>query len=273
MSGPATLGRLDELWPATLHLIGKDILKPHAVFWPTMLLAAGFPLYDRLGVGGFWSSGGHKMSKSLGNVAKPLELRDKYGMDALRYFLLRDMASGQDADFTEQALITRLNADLANGLGNLVSRTLAMSNKYFDGQIQPRLPEEPADAALAAAFATARTQLDQHIDNLAFHRGLGAVWEAIDAANKYVADQAPFKLVKDEAQRPRVGAILHNCVEALRVAAQLCAPVLPESAEKIREALGLSSDRFADLDLAWGDAFQDGHALGGPINLFPRVEA
>ncbi|MDG2307927.1 MAG: methionine--tRNA ligase [Candidatus Binatia bacterium] len=273
VSGPATLGRLDELWPATLHLIGKDILKPHAVFWPTMLLAAGFPLYDRLGVGGFWSSGGHKMSKSLGNVAKPLELRDKYGMDALRYFLLRDMAFGQDADFTEQALITRLNADLANGLGNLVSRTLAMSNKYFDGQIQPRLPEEPADAALAAAFATARTQLDQHIDNLAFHRGLGAVWEAIDAANKYVADQAPFKLVKDEAQRPRVGAILHNCVEALRVAAQLCAPVLPESAEKIREALGLSSDRFADLDLAWGDAFQDGHALGGPINLFPRVEA
>lgn len=273
VSGPAILGRYDELWPATLHLIGKDILKPHAVFWPTMLLAAGFPLYERLGVGGFWSSGGHKMSKSLGNVVKPLELRDKYGMDPLRYFLLRDMAFGQDADFTEDALVTRLNADLANGLGNLVSRTLAMSKKYFEGRVQSRLPEDPADAALAAAFAEARTQLDAHIDALAFHRGLGAVWEAIDAANKYVADQAPFKLAKDEANRPRVGAILHNCVEALRVAAQLVAPFLPESAEKIRSALDLSPEVFGDLDCAWGEALPDGHTLGGPINLFPRVDS
>ncbi len=273
VSGPAALGRFDELWPATLHLIGKDILKPHAVYWPTMLLAAGYPLYDRLGVGGFWSSGGHKMSKSLGNVAKPLELRDRYGMDALRYFLLRDMAFGQDADFTEQALVTRLNADLANGLGNLVSRTLAMTKKYFEGRVQPRLPETEADAVLATAFANARTKLDAHIDDLAFHRGLGAVWEAIDVANKYVADQAPFKLAKDEAQRPRVGAILHNCIEALRVAAQLVAPFLPESAEKIREALGVEPEQFANLDLPWGDAFSDDHTVSGPINLFPRVES
>ncbi len=272
-SGPATLGRFDELWPATLHLIGKDILKPHAVFWPTMLLAAGFPLYERVGVGGFWSSGGHKMSKSLGNVVKPLEVRDRYGMDALRYFLLRDMAFGQDADFTEQALVTRLNADLANGLGNLVSRTLAMSKKYFEGKVQPRNPEDPADAALATAFTNARSELETHIDNLAFHRALGSIWKAIDAANKYVADQAPFKLAKDEAQRPRVGAILHNCVEALRVSAQLVAPFLPESAEKIGEALGLSPEQFADLDQPCGEAFVDGHTVGGPINLFPRVES
>lgn len=213
------------------------------------------------------------MSKSLGNVVKPLDIRDRYGMDALRYFLLRDMAFGQDADFTEEALITRLNADLANGLGNLVSRTLAMSKKYFESKVQSRQPAEPADDALAGAFASARTELDAQIESLAFHRGLGAIWEAIDAANKYVADQAPFKLAKDEAQKPRVGAILHNCIEALRVSAQLVAPFLPESAEKIREALGLTPETFANLDLAWGEAFADGHALGGPINLFPRVDA
>ena len=271
-SGPAILNRFDELWPATLHLIGKDILKPHAVFWPTMLLAAGFPLYHRLGVGGFWSSGGHKMSKSLGNVAGPLELRDRYGMDALRYFLLRDMAFGQDAEFREDALVTRLNADLANGLGNLVSRTLAMSKKYFGGEVQPITPADPADETLAGVFADARVALDGHVENLAFHRGLGAIWEAVDAANKYVADQAPFKLAKDESQRPRVGAILHNCVEALRVSAQLVAPFLPESAEKIRSALGLSEESFADLDRPWGSAFAAEHQLGGPINLFPRVD-
>jgi len=271
LSGPVSLGRVDELWPATLHLIGKDILKPHAVFWPTILLAAGYPLYQRLGVGGFWSSSGQKMSKSLGNVAKPLELRDRYGMDALRYFLLRDMAFGQDADFTEAALVTRLNADLANGLGNLVSRTLAMSKKYFESRVQPRRPADEPDVALAKAFADARRDLETQIENLAFHRALEAVWRAIDAANKYVADQAPFKLAKDEAQRPRVGAILHNCLEALRVSAQLVAPFLPDSAEKVREALGLTPEQFADLDLAWGDAFADDHLLGGPINLFPRV--
>ncbi len=270
-SGPAAQGRFEEVWPATLHLIGKDILKPHAVFWPTMLLAAGYPLYERLGVGGFWSSGGHKMSKSLGNVVKPLELRDRYGMDALRYFLLRDMAFGQDADFTEEALIVRLNADLANGLGNLVSRTLAMSAKYFGSRVQARLPATDEDAALATAFAEARVELDRQIENLAFHRGLEAVWRAIDAANKYVADQAPFKLARDETQRPRVGAILHNCIESLRVAAQLVAPFLPDSADRIREALGLPADRFANLDLPWGEAFADEHLLGPSINLFPRV--
>ena len=212
------------------------------------------------------------MSKSLGNVVEPLALRDRYGMDALRYFLLREMSFGQDADFTEEALITRLNADLANGLGNLVSRTLAMSKKYFDRRIQSRLPAEDADDALAQSFEHARRKLDENVESLTFHRGLEAIWTAIDAANKYIAEQAPFKLAKDEAQLPRVGAILHNCIESLRVSAQLVAPFLPETAEKIREALGMTPEDFADLDLSWGAAFPDGHLVGDAVNLFPRVQ-
>jgi methionyl-tRNA synthetase len=273
VSGIELCGRREELWDAANHFVGKDILKTHAVFWPTMLLAAGLPLYRHLNVHGYWTSGGQKMSKSLGNVAKPLELRDRYGMDTLRYHLLREMSFGQDADFTEEALVTRRNADLANGIGNLASRTLAMSQRYFGGEVQPLEPAADADRALAAAFARARTELDEQVSRLAFHRGLESVWRGIDAANKYIVETAPFTLAKDPAQRARVGAILHNCLEALRVAAQLLAPFLPDTAERLRVALALDKARFANLELAWGEAFAPGHRTGEALSLFPRVEA
>ena len=272
VSGLEARGRREELWPVASHFIGKDILKTHAVFWPTMLLAAGYPLYQHLNVHGFWTSGGQKMSKSLGNVVKPLELRDTYGMDAVRYFLLREMAFGNDADFTEQALVTRINADLANGLGNLASRTLAMMHKYFAGEVQPLDPRTPEDGELAAAFARARTDLDTHVNALAFHRGLEAVWRALDAANKYIVATAPFTLAKDPVQLPRVGAILHNCLESLRVAGQLLAPFMPDTAERLRSALALGDDSFAELGLSWGGAFAAGHRIGEPVSLFPRIE-
>jgi methionyl-tRNA synthetase len=272
VSGLELLGRREELWSAANHFIAKDILKAHAVFWPTMLLAAGLPLYRHLNVHGYWTSGGQKMSKTLGNVQKPLELRDRYGMDTLRYFVLREMAFGQDADFTEAALATRSNSDLANGIGNLTSRTLAMSHKYFGGEVQPIAPVHDVDRILAAAFCRARAELDEHVRQLAFHRGLEAVWRGIDAANKYIVETAPFTLAKDEAQRPRVGAILHNCLEALRVSAQLLAPFLPDTAERLRAALGLSAPSFADLDLAWGRALEPGHRVGEPVSLFPRID-
>jgi methionyl-tRNA synthetase len=273
VSGLEARGRREELWPVASHFIGKDILKTHAVFWPTMLIAAGYPLYAHLNVHGFWTSGGQKMSKSLGNVVKPLELRDTYGMDAVRYFLLREMAFGNDADFTEEALITRINADLANGLGNLASRTLAMTHKYFAGAVQPLEPRLEADVALEAAFANARVELDAHVVALAFHRGLEALWRALDAANKYIVATAPFTLAKDPAQVSRVGAILHNCLEALRVTAQLVAPFMPETALRLRDALGLDDARFADLGMPWGAALPDGHRVGQPVALFPRIDA
>ncbi len=265
------LGRM-ELWPAAHHLIGKDILKPHAVFWPTMLMAAGLPLYRRLCVHGHWQMHEGKMSKSLGNVVRPLDMKARYGMDAFRYYLLRDMAFGQDAEFSEKALVTRLNADLANSLGNLASRVLAMQQRYFEGVLQPLAPE-PADQALRAAFAQARRELDAHVSELAFHRGLEALWRALDHANKYIVETAPFTLAKDPARRPRVGAILHELCEALRMTAQLIEPFLPETAVRLATFLDFPAPRLVDLDLPWGAAFPAGHRTAPPEPLFPRIEA
>jgi len=264
------LGRM-ELWPTAEHLIGKDILKAHAVFWPTMLMAAGLPLYRRLCVHGHWQMQQGKMSKSIGNVVRPLDMKARYGMDAFRYYLLREMAFGQDAEFSEEALVARLNGDLANGLGNLASRVLAMQQRYFGGVVQPLAPEA-ADHALRAAFATAARELDAHIADLAFHRGLEAVWRALDHANKYVVETAPFTLAKDPGRLPRVGAILHELCETLRTAAQLLAPFLPDTAERLAALLGFPAARLGELDLPWGAAFAPGHRTLPPEPLFPRVE-
>ena len=212
------------------------------------------------------------MSKSIGNVIRPLAMRERYGMDAFRYYLLRGMAYGQDADFSEDALVTRLNADLANGLGNLASRVLAMQQRYFGGALQP-LDPTAEDHALRESFAIARRELETHVRAVAFHRALEAIWRALVHANKYVTDTAPFSLAKDPAARPRVGAILHELCEALRVTAQLCAPFLPETAGRLVELLGLPGDRLRELDLPWGAAFPAGHGTRPPVTLFPRIEA
>lgn len=261
-----------ELWPHAHHLIGKDIVKTHAIYWPTMLMAAGLPLFRALHVHGYWTANGAKMSKSLGNVVQPLEMQARYGRDAFRYFLLREMAFGHDADFSETALVGRLNADLANGLGNLASRVLAMQQRYFEGVLQPLAPDA-ADLALREAFAVARRDLEAHVGQLAFHRGLESVWRALDHANKYVTDTAPFRLAKEAAQRPRVGAILHELCEALRVTAQLVAPALPSTARRLMTQLGLPETALDALDQPWGSAFPAGHRTGPPEALFPRVEA
>ncbi len=262
---------LMDLWPAAHHLIAKDILKPHAIYWPTMLMAAGLPLYRQLCVHGYWQMDEAKMSKSVGAVVRPLDMKARYGMDAFRYYLLREMAYGQDAEFSEGALVTRLNAELANGLGNLASRVLAMQQRYFEGILQPLAPEPP-DEALRVAFATARRQLEAHVADLAFHRALEALWRALDHANKYVVETAPFTLAKDPARRPRVGAILHELCEALRVTAQLVEPFLPETAVRLTALLGLPAERLAELDLPWGGAFPSGHRTAPPEALFPRIE-
>ena len=260
------------LWDHAHHLIAKDIVKPHAIYWPTMLMAAGLPLYRQLHVHGYWNLGGGKMSKSLGNVVRPRDVHARYGMDALRYYLLRDKSYAGDADFSEDGLVARLNADLANGLGNLASRVLAMQQRYFQGQLQPLAPE-PIDLALRQAFADARRDLDLHVADFAFHRALEALWRALDHANKYVTDTAPFSLAKNPAQRPRVGAILPELAEALRATAQLVAPFMPETARKLATQLGFPENELGRLELAWGDAFPVGHRTLPPVALFPRIES
>jgi len=262
----------DQYWPRAEHSIGKDILKPHGVFWPTMLLSAGLPLFHCLHVHGYWNVGESKMSKSLGNVIRPLEMKQRFGMDAFRYFLLREMAFGQDATFSEDAFVTRVNADLANGIGNLVSRTLAMQQRYFAGVVQPLGTRTDDDRELAAAFDQARTGVDRHTEELAFHRALEALWRAIDQANKYITTTSPFTLAKDPATKPRAGAVLHHLVEALFVSAVLLRPFLPETAPKILAMLGMPADAVLPADYAWGTALADGHVTGKPEMLFPRID-
>jgi methionyl-tRNA synthetase len=260
-----------ELWSVAHHLIAKDILKPHAIYWPTMLMAAGLPMYRQLHVHGYWQMSGGKMSKSLGNIVRPRDVDARYGMDVLRYYLLRDKSFGGDADFSEEGLVARLNADLANGLGNLASRVLAMQQRYFEGVVQPLAPE-PVDLALREAFTGARRELEAHMEEMAFHRALEALWRALDHANKYVTATAPFSLAKDPANRPRVGAILHELLEALRTTAQLVEPVMPTTARKLVSWLGLPESALADLDRPWGTALPSGHRTHPPEALFPRVE-
>jgi methionyl-tRNA synthetase len=262
----------DHYWPHAEHLIGKDILKAHGVFWPTMLMSAGLPLFQGLHVHGYWNFGESKMSKSLGNVIRPLEMKQRFGMDAFRYFLLREMAFGQDASFSEDAFITRVNADLANNLGNLVSRTLAMQQRYFAGVVQPLGSPADDDRALAEAFRGARREVAAFTAQLAFHRALEALWRAIDHANKYVVTTSPFTLAKDPATRPRAGAVLHNLLEGLFVTAVLLQPFLPESADRILAMLDLAPDTTLADDWEWGTALADGHVTRKPEILFPRIE-
>ena len=259
-------------WPRANHFIAKDILKPHGIYWPTMLMAAGLPLYERLNVHGYWIMDSGKMSKSLGNVIRPLEMKERFGMDAFRYFLLREMAFGQDAKFSEEALVTRINADLANNLGNLVSRVLAMQQKYFTGVVQALSASWPAeDCALRDKFAQAEGELNGFIAELQFHRALEAIWSALDHANRYIVQTAPFTMIKEPAKQSRVGEILHHLLEVVRTLARLLAPFMPDTANELRALLALPDDKTA-LQAPWGQGFQPGHRINGPKVLFPRIE-
>ena len=261
---------LQSLWPTAQHLIAKDILKPHAIYWPTMLMAAGLPLYDHLNVHGYWVMDSGKMSKSLGNVVRPLDMKGRFGMDAFRYFLLREMAFGQDAKFSEEALVTRINADLANNLGNLVSRVLAMQQKYFAGVVQPLGAEwATEDRELSAKFAQAETDLNSYMADLQFHRALESVWWALDHANRYIVQTAPFTLIKDPGKQTRVGEVLHHLLEVVRTLARVLAPYMPDSAAELRGLLNIDS---SVLTARWGEAFSAGHKVNPPKVLFPRIE-
>jgi methionyl-tRNA synthetase len=256
-------------WPRAFHLIGKDIVKAHGIYWPTMLWAANLPLYRGLRVHGFWSVEGRKMSKSLGNVVGAWTLAEKYGREVIRYFVLREMPFGLDADFSEEAVVGRLNADLANDLGNLVSRATTVIVNFGGGAVPAPGPTGPEEAALAEAWGRALSDVAKAMDEFAFHRALAAIWEFIGGVNRYVDAQAPWALAKDPARAERLRTVLWTLAESLRGLGIVLDPFLPEAAGKIRAAIGAPAPRLADAD--WG-----GIAAGAKVTkasgLFPRVE-
>ncbi|MBN1546163.1 MAG: methionine--tRNA ligase [Syntrophaceae bacterium] len=260
-------------WPAAQHLIAKDILKPHGIYWPTMLKAAGIEPYQHLNVHGYWNVDQSKMSKSLGNVVKPLDLKDKYGLDAFRYFLLRDMVFGLDSSFSEESFVQRTNADLANDLGNLVSRVIAMTVKYFEGKVPTACQTESIDQALIETAERAVRESKPAFEELAFHKCLMAIWELISAANKYIVEQEPWSLAKDPTRRERLSTLLYHLLETLRTVAVLIAPFMPGTAAKISGQLGIENFDHQDFSTitTWG-GLPAGNTLRPGATLFPRIE-
>jgi methionyl-tRNA synthetase len=280
VSKPATEIGIDaymrEVFPHTEHFIGKDILKTHAVYWPPMLLAAGFnQLFKHLNVHGWLNFGGSRMSKSSGNVRDPVSYERSFGPDVLRYFVMREVVYGLDGDFSEERLTERYNADLANDLGNFTSRVLRMVVQYFGGELLVRPGERgkaPEQAGLRHVYGLFE-KLPQHVaefvEALAFNRALEEIWRALDGANKYVAATAPFTLFKDPNERPAVQQILSDLVEMLRVIADTIESFMPVTAQKIFEMLN------ADEETArrpFGEGFKPGHKIKPPVPLFPRIE-
>jgi methionyl-tRNA synthetase len=265
-------GEERRYWPAVQHFIAKDIVKPHGVFWPTMLKAAGLPVYRHLNVHGYWLMDARKMSKSLGNVARPLDLQEKYGRDAFRYFLMRDMTFGLDANFGESAIAERLNADLANDLGNLLNRTLGMLGRYRDGVVPAFGEVGPADEALRDTFLALPDALVERVEALQFDRAIEDVMQAVRAANKYIADQAPWTLAKDPAASGRLDTVLRSCLEALRCASVLLEPVMPQKCRDLRVQLGLPDAPATLADARRWDGVPAGTRAGAGEPLFPRVD-
>ena len=282
LGGPGD-ARFGRYWPHVHHLIGKDILKPHGIYWPCMLRAAGLladasadaaalPAFARLRVHGYWTLGGGKISKSVGNVVEALALTRKYGNDAFRYFVLREMPFGQDANFSEEALVERLNAELANDLGNLVSRATTLiaahAAKAPAGRV---LTLEPT---LDGAFRKARAAVETTMAEFAFHRALAAIWEFVTVVNQYVDSQQPWALAKDPRQADRLVTVLGTLAEALRCLGILLLPFVPEAAARIRAAVGDRAEATlaaAEFGRPWR-APEDLGAVQRLTGLFPRVE-
>lgn len=263
---PKTQDSRLDLWPADIHVIGKDILKFHAVYWPIMLKAMGLELPKQILVHGWWQKDGAKMSKSTGNVVDPIAVINEWGVDAFRFYVVRELAIGPDGNWTDAGFKSRYQAELANGLGNLVNRSLSMLKRYRNGIVPARHDELAPDAA--KAIADTRSSLEQND----LQGALQNIWQLVNRANQYVDQTKPFSLAKDPAQAKRLDEVLYNLVETTRVLAVLLSPFIPETTQKIYAQLGLKGSPEKFSESTWG-SLAAGHAISDPAPLFPRKDA
>ncbi len=263
----------NQNWPADVHLVGKDILRFHAVYWPAFLMSAGLALPKTIFAHGWWTVEGEKMSKSLGNVVDPYQVVEEFGADVFRYFLLREIPFGQDGDFSKSAIVSRVNGELANGLGNLVSRTLGMIEKYFEGKVPEPGELSSEDKNVRDKAFSMVDVFEKEMDEIAFHKALVTLWDYIADVNKYVDESAPWTLAK-EKNEVRLGAVLWTIIQAIGVITILIHPFMPESAEKIWDRLGSSepiNSRLLSDAKKWG-IVKSSQPVEKGQSLFPRFD-
>ena len=266
--------RFNRYWPADIHLVGKDIVRFHTIIWPIILLAADIPLPKEVFGHGWLLLEGGKMSKSKGNVVDPLILIDKYGVDAVRYFLLREMPYGNDGSYSEDALVHRINMDLANDLGNLLSRTTAMINKFCDGKIPEPSSRQDEDTELFDLAGRIPGEVEELLEKMEMAGSLAKIWELVNKSNKYIEDMAPWSLAKSPETKARLGTVMYNLAEVIRIVAVLCTPYMPTLPNKIYQQLGISDNKAIH---GWDSAKKWGNIpYGVEINrgepIFPRIQ-
>ena len=262
----------DKFWPADVHMVAKDIMRFHAIIWPAMLMALDLPLPKHLAVHGWITFNGQKMSKSLGNVVDPFVLGKRYGADAIRYHILREMALGADSSFSNEIMINRINSDLANGFGNLVSRTVAMVEKYFGGTLPTERESGEFDDDLIATATALKSSVDDFIDKTQLNNALAEIFKVVSRANKYIDETAPWVIAKDETKKARLATVLYNLLETIRITSTLLSAFMPTTMPKALEQIGAcekcatyeNADKFGVLPL--DVTVKKGEAL------FPRID-